>query len=278
MQLCLFFLSDIKRLVKNSIQYERTDIFDEPFLEIDTIHGTSVPPYGLKHGYKKIIRLVTDPLQVAVADTILASNEIIREERMNAKFYSRLDNLFGNDIGIVGPNILRQVVRWHCRLSHTSAHTPVLSVKLSDFLSSPKKLDDIINFAFAFTEADDDAVPDLHKVESTLKRLKDFERLEIAVERAREKSQEFKSNSLMKKMTSALKEELETTQNLQAWPCKSFWLPDEFRDLRKNTENIDGNLLFQTARVMSPNCHQDFSTCEKAIDRCEGGDFTECDL
>lgn len=85
------------------------------------IRSTHVPPYGYgkNHGWTKIIRLVTDPLPLALTDTFLyyqtnykkrdedTEVNLVKEEREFTQIQS----------------LLRQTIRWHNRLSHVAAHT-----------------------------------------------------------------------------------------------------------------------------------------------------------
>jgi len=93
--------------------------------EVEVVRSTHVPPYGYgkNHGWNAIIRLYR-PVQKHALSMVTAR----ASEEMFAKQ-------------------TRQLVRWHCRLSHVAAHTRTLTVHMDALLASPAlELDRIITF------------------------------------------------------------------------------------------------------------------------------------
>ena len=100
--------------------------------EMDAFLRTSVPPYGYgkTHGLTRIVRLVPQPLALEVTEALRSllepgeSHTLISLHDMKAA--------------------LRQILRFHCRLSAVAAHTALLSIDYkgmaSDMPSVVKKL------------------------------------------------------------------------------------------------------------------------------------------
>ena len=101
--------------------------------EIDVFLRTSVPPYGYgkTHGLTRIIRLVPQPLALEVTDALRTllkpgeSHTVIALSDLKAA--------------------LRQILRFHCRLSAVAAHTALLSINYqemtTDMANVVKKID-----------------------------------------------------------------------------------------------------------------------------------------
>ena len=97
----------------------------EQYLPMELVVTSHIPPYGYgkTHGYTKIIRLIPEPLLLEVTDAITA---ILRPGETH-----ELVTL--TDV----QQVLRQVLRYHCRLNHLSAHTAILSIKFMDLFADP---------------------------------------------------------------------------------------------------------------------------------------------
>lgn len=105
------------------LQKSSSSQLNSPTFEI--IHENHVPAYGYgkNHGWSRIIRIVRRPIPQAI--------QLLYES-----------NLFqSNDISTLIDSQIRQLIRWHCRLSHVAAHTRMLTSKIlslfffSNFLS-----------------------------------------------------------------------------------------------------------------------------------------------
>ena len=59
------------------------------------------------------------------------------------------------------------------------------------------------------------------------------------------------------RVSDVLTNELSSTQNLRAWPCRILWV------------DMDDAALVEAAKALSPNCSRPFTTCSVGRDREE---------
>ena len=110
-----------------------------------SFHKTNINSYGYgkTHGFTKIIRLVQHPIVGEVIQALNAAASKINSSSIYSKsdattsmietdghiyFASQMD-LISKDRPFMS-NGLRQIVRWHCRLSHVAAHTLLHNVHI----------------------------------------------------------------------------------------------------------------------------------------------------
>ncbi len=244
--------------------------------EIEIIRTTHVPPYGYgkSHGYTKIVRVMSNPLilQVMSAFNYLKSYVKVTPgtHTSNAEQLKQL---------------LRQVIRWNCRLSHVSAHTTMININLSSssIIEELKLLVRLI--------VDD---PEQEIVKGTQDEVEHENQLSVAsevIEKSnidgkmsflnQESIHEFLSlynksngdNTMIDDLDAVLKGELESTDNLKKWPCLSFW----------NVGSVDGesvegmdDLTKKMAELVSPSCSSPFTKCSVKRDRCEEMGDAKC--
>jgi hypothetical protein len=219
---------------------------DEP--EIDVIVRASVPPYGYgkTHGLTRIVRIHPRPLAVEATTALQSALDSSEEMLMTSITLADLKAA------------VRLVLRFHCRLSHVSAHTAILSLQMNDLLSdggnaATKQLQAFvaptIGESTAFNHQYDQPIASAEGFASQL-----FSRLrkEYGVD-------------VWKVMDDVLVDELDKTKNFSAWPCLSFWAvgdePNVF-DLSPIVQRI--------ARSVSPDCMNDaLANCWVGRDKCE---------
>lgn len=170
--------------------------------DVDLVETTHAPPYGYgkNHGWTRIVRLA---LPLGLANSSLE---------------------------------LRQLVRWHCRVSHVAAHTALLTVE-------DPHLPTILSFAGV-------------KLDHALLDAAHARRLAPPTRR------------LTPDLLAALREELSSTNTLRKWPCKSLWLTDLGDDHPPH--------VAQRARALVPNCSAPFTTCGVQRDLCEQSPGGHC--
>ena len=109
---------------------------------LELVHTSHVPPYGYggNHGWTRMVRLISSPLLVqvheAVRYAITGEGDVvdgIDDGDLLDSSSSQLRKLLlqGGDSGStdgIFSVALAQIIRWHCRLSHVAAHTPLLNV------------------------------------------------------------------------------------------------------------------------------------------------------
>mmetsp|Transcript_1612 Transcript_1612/g.3025 ORF Transcript_1612/g.3025 Transcript_1612/m.3025 type:complete len:350 (+) Transcript_1612:123-1172(+) len=203
-------------------------------------YDTHVPAYGYgkNHGWSRIIRLVRRPIPHALA---LLCPLYVGEDMDSAVLDTQV----------------RQLVRWHCRLSHVAAHTKMLTIFIDDVIRRPYyELEKIITFAGI-------KMPDRQRVikaGKTLRKILKSNRYD-----------QFANVSAIKQSIGmspfevaldALEEELVGTGYLSKWPCRSF------RNIHKQG-NINIKLPV-AADVLAANCSDKRVTCSVGFDR-KGG-------
>eukprot|EP00978_Attheya_sp_CCMP212_P018668 scaffold51546_cov59-Attheya_sp.AAC.4 len=226
---------------------------------MELIPTSHVPPYGYgkSHGWTKLIRLVIDPLSYSMLDTYYYYNQDSKSE-ITVEVNDSITQVY------------RQIVRWHCRLSHVAAHTALLTIHLSDMLKDPQSTMDQVREFLLSTEdgagitamdgASNVEVPasSVDPMRDTLQNLltrasKDFV---VPSNKGEELTMSFGSSIM-----AALASEMKESKNLSAWPCRSFWKMDPQLQM--------GAIPKQAAQAMSPDCSSTFSQCFVKTDKCE---------
>lgn len=206
--------------------------------DIELVTTSHVPPYGYgaTHGYTKIIRLVRLPLSIHFMDSTL----------WNTSSFSLHDLL----------QVTRQVIRWHCRLSHVAAHTALFTIEITDIQMPWSEL-----ILFIFSSSTEHKTRDLEAMfESGSIRdsiIQQNQKFFHALNHQKDKH--ILSQSYMDAMEHGLADELAKTRNLQVWPCLSFW--DVGDKLSPQSHFLAAQLI--------PQCSAPFTTCFVEKDRCE---------
>jgi len=230
--------------------------------------STHVPPYGYgeNHGITKIVQLQSTWLRVAVSDAIYSTKN-------NANFETDDDLTRPSEKENV--SVLRQLVRWHCRLSHVSAHTSLLTVPVRDVITNlTGSISKILKFI------DEDLVAPIQQfggnsseyeenVRAILKlKASSVKVFENSVMEVKEKSvaallfsSAFQMGGGEDPLDAALGDELKMSNNLKDWPCKSFW------DVENSTR--EGSTPFLLGEKLLPDCINSFVKCSIRKDQCE---------
>jgi len=244
--------------------------------QIEITHSNHVPPYGYgkNHGWTKIVRLVHLPLMIEVGEAaiewskyqqnqekIIVTNNgkssIRHTGNIESPMYQSGDK---NEIRKILSEITQQVIRWHCRLSHVSAHTALFTFYLPlDIHSDRLKY----FLQFIMSEAPEEKV----SVEENV--MNDFiSKIELQVIPQLEKIKQHLIQELgtddIQNFVDILANELKTTKNLTKWPCLSFWNVGTSQR-RENMSDVSKSI----AKAYSPNCRGSFVKCSVARDTCE---------
>ena len=233
------------------------------------IRTTSVPPYGYgkNHGWTCIIRLTHASLAEAVADSLLVPPPAGEQA-------SSLEQGAWEAGGQVEILALRQLVRWHCRISHVAAHTPVLTLGAAELLSDVHAaLTRVLRFtgisapagvlflnSFLGALAVPASMSDRRNSGGTetiitstaaaaVARLR---RAAASASRASKHATSSGGDRARARLDAALSEEL---GGLRRWPCRSLWVGGWANDM--------------LARALAPNCTAPFVRCTVARDQCE---------
>ena len=214
----------------------------------ELIHTSRAPPYGYgkNHGYDKFIRLVTLPIELAFVDAE----------------YSFKDHLLSTPSTTSFTSVSRQFVRWHCRLSHASAHTPLYTVLVpelvDDSISSFRKT---MQFILKGSKVESIAEDMLFKTAFSFDN-----KFQSIID-----SESFTKNSLFANMNienvnKVFVEEFDKTNNLKAWPCLALW---DVQDATLDDNKSQMNLPSLLASSMVPDCSSSYSSCFVQRDLCE---------
>jgi hypothetical protein len=213
------------------------------------IPTSHVPPYGYgkTHGYTKIIRLAMSPLMTHAADMLQHAQGSVGMQDLR--------------------QVIRQLVRWHCRLSHVAAHTALLTVTLEALVEEAWDTDEKIRDFLKLAKRS----PMEHLVDNEVS----ISSLETAMDSVRKlltsANNEIPGQQIEDLIHSVIQDELDKTDNLSKWPCLSFWsVGDE--------PNPEALTLFsrEVAKVFSPNCTAEYVQCDVKKDRCEESGDVKC--
>ncbi|GKY93084.1 hypothetical protein MPSEU_000276700 [Mayamaea pseudoterrestris] len=210
-----------------------------------------VPPYGYgkTHGLTKIIRLVPQPLMLEVTEAL----QSLLPHGDSFKHVTMQDT----------KAILRQILRFHCRLSAVAAHTALLSV---DYLDLTADADvELEKFLFA-----DDLLNGKVKDKKSYKRKRVYTEASFLSQFLTH----LQSKSLLNVydvFDQVLVDELAASKNLTIWPCPSFWSVGD----APNPFDISP-LVQRLAKALSPNCSEPLADCWVARDKCEASGDGPC--
>jgi hypothetical protein len=237
------------KYVEGVVYYHWSNTTD--LVMIPTSH---VPPYGYgkTHGYTKIIRLSMSPLMTHGADILQHAQGNVGMQDLK--------------------QVVRQLVRWHCRMSHVAAHTALLTVTLEALVEQAWDTDEKIREFLNLAEKDhaehlmDDGGLEIEDLMSSLETAMDNVRKLLT-----KANTEIPQQQIDDVIHSVIQDELDKTDNLSKWPCLSFWsVGDE-----PNPEALTP-LAREVAEAFSPNCTAEYTQCGVKKDRCEESGDAKC--
>ncbi|KAL3778789.1 hypothetical protein ACHAW5_006755 [Stephanodiscus triporus] len=164
-------------------------------------------------------------------------------------------------------------MRWHCRLSHVSAHTAMVTLSLEDVLRDPKTA---LGRVLAFVRREDwewegrgggggDESRQSPEGGEETRAADDL----IVVDRG---------GFLLCRC--AFAGEMDRSSNLTSWPCPSFW--EGVDGIGGGSDNDDGDdqtrVIRRISGEMVPNCidNDPFARCTVNKDRCEVKGDAKC--
>lgn len=225
-----------ERFVSDVVEYHRTNTTN-----LELLPTSHVPPYGYgkTHGYTKIIRLEVSPLMTQGADLLRDSEDDVGNADLK--------------------QVVREVVRWHCRLSHVAAHTAMLTVTFESIISQAAYVsEEIREFLNLQSRSDMEHFMD----DGFLETDELAARLEIVMESIHKilaKANSQTTQPIQDIIHQVIEDELDKTDNLKKWPCLSFW----------NVGEELSPVARKLAAAFAPNCSADFAHCGVPRDLCE---------
>jgi hypothetical protein len=290
---------------------ESSNVYD-----MDIIKTSHVPPYGYgkTHGLTKIVRLVAHPIVLQVTNALQAVLEPDEWLRLEEEQEDN-NNIEMNDfvVSLLDLKIaLRQVLRFHCRLSHVAAHTAILSFDMMDILQQSdtnvtttlalrnfltpldvsrilhKKTDDDVVELYVPDDDNDDENDNLgHDLWDEQERMgtRMLSLVQARLQKANDKTTTTTTLPIMAILDQVLVQEMQLTKNMTVWPCPSFWAAGDGTG-DGGGENMLTPLTRRLAQALSPDCnhHQDSDnnnnnvavSCWVERDKCEAAGDAIC--
>lgn len=213
--------------------------------KLELLPTSHVAPYGYgkTHGFTKIIRLAVSPLMTHGADLLQGDTE------------AGIQDL---------KQVVRQLVRWHCRLSHVAAHTSLLTISIESLISEAWTVNEQIrDFLELAPKSDLEHLMD----DGFLENDELLARMENGMKDVRKILQ--KANSEVAQpiedvIHDVIQDELDKTDNLKQWPCLSFWSVGDEPNPQALTPRAK-----EVAASFAPNCTAQYAHCGVPRDRCE---------
>ena len=215
--------------------------------------STHVPPYGYgrNHGWTQIIRFIHTPLA------------------FNLPLYPN-GNDTNNDES--ASQIFRQWIRWHCRLSHVSAHTSMLTIVLPTIVNSDS-LDSIYKNQiqpFITTSSSSDSTTEKQTLKQSASAKEEEDNY---LQMYSSWGNQFiwtdkEQNKIIQSTFSPLLEnELLVSDNLKKWPCSSFW--DVSTQITAKAKEF--------GQLLNPQCkNSQYTKCSVPRDFCEESGKANC--
>ena len=254
--------------------------------DVEVLITPHVPVYGYgkSHGFSKLIRVAL-PMPLAIIDafvyeklrgyseggvTVYIKASMLQRQVMNHSFSPTKSEL---------ETILKLLMRWHCRLSHVSAHTSMLSVSLNAILKDPiSTMQQILQFVFtnnwewedkkgaAWEEIDSKKEAEelvSNSLDDVIGLADIIEETVVLQEQVEQLLSTSGDNIISRSLQNAFDEEMQLSEDMTHWPCPSFW--DGVEKLKINSGLV-------------PDCRDDhpWIKCTINRDKCEVKQDPEC--
>jgi hypothetical protein len=225
---------------------------------------SNVPAYGYgkNHGWTRIVRIVRKVLPHALS------------------LIANVDNASVRDITTaLMANQIKQLVRWHCRVSHVAAHTKVLTIFVEDLLARPVvELEKILTFvgvkysrptlsaaSLGFSERLQQVLSGGIPKYSAQQSFPGTSFVQISDGTSTETAKNYNIPvEYISPMLDALENELEHSNGLTKWPCASFRDLDGPRQQRFVSPSTLA--LFLPSDMLAANCSDPFVRCSVPFD------------
>jgi len=231
--------------------------------DFNVVLDTHVPPYGYgkNHGWTRIVRFVhrVTPQAASLLRRMQTSEPSGDTTTTTATAAATASDFAASGIT---PSLyelqVRQLIRWHCRLSHVAAHTRMLTVYADDLAIRPvPEIYQILSFVGYRGNRGDilDAVKAMHA--------QVIQELGVAqLSTQGTLVQHEVDASLSEAGVKAITEEMSHTDGLQKWPCQTF-------NHLVSTSKESARLPLKAA-TLAANCSGEYVICSVPVDKRGG--------
>jgi hypothetical protein len=263
------FLDVIKEVIEYATKKDDT-------VKIELLPTSHMAPYGYgkTHGLTRIIRIVPEPFVMGATDTLLKSASLVQQDQQQSG-----ESVSVRDGSITLQDLktaLRQQIRFHCRLSHVSAHTALWTIpshqltditmtelvsQIQSFLGLAPHQEDEENQNDGFTKRITTSIEDMG---AQFQRILDAGASLLTNLQSLSDPAAKNMDHLYHVLDQVLWDDMKRSQNLTAWPCESFWTVGD-----TNAPLGLSPITTRIAAAMSPNCSAPFTSCFVKRDKCE---------
>jgi len=228
--------------------------------DFNVVLDTHVPPYGYgkNHGWTRVVRFVHRVTPQAEA--------LLRRARAHATApvpgAAAATATATAAVSVITPSLyelqVRQLVRWHCRLSHVAAHTRMLTVYIDDLATRPvPEIYQILSFVGHRGGRSD--------ILGAVKAMHAHVMKELGIDQLSTQGtsvQHEVDSSLIEAGIKAISEEMTATEGLQKWPCQTF---NHLASTSKESMNLP-----LKAASLAANCSGEYVVCSVPVDKRGG--------
>ena len=216
--------------------------------EFNVVLDSHVPPYGYgkNHGWTRIVRFAH---RVAPQAHALLTQES-PSSSVNPSLYALQ---------------VRQLIRWHCRLSHVAAHTRMLTIFIDDLAVRPVvEIYKILSFVGHRAARADilEAMSVLY--EQTMKDLHSTNQWQLSADGSSVlyDAVDLNDSLLIEAGVAAFANEMTTTDGLQKWPCHTF--------AHLDSSSAESAQLPLKSANLAANCSGAYVVCSVPVDKRGG--------
>ena len=173
---------------------------------------------------------------------------------------------------------MRQLIRWHCRLSHVAAHTSTLTIFIDDIILKPHiEIFKILSFIGHRPSRYDILNSISSHYNDLINEYGHKKYFDISNDKTHVIYHMINEN-LIKYAINSIVDEMATTQDLQKWPCKTF---NSLKDLPTDTDNysdtnkkinseVDADKLPISNSMLVADCSGKYVKCSVPVDKRGG--------
>jgi hypothetical protein len=240
-------------------------------VQMDLQRVTHVPPYGYAetHGWTKVLRVLPRSLLLGAADAIRGTLVLGQTQQ----------SLSLRDLKMA----LRQILRYHCRISDLATHTAVLTFDMDTLVETPYVARQAVLRFLNVTAVErgemlpihrhDDLLVDEEGADESSQGIQVMNEQDVMATSTNVESyamslltwiEQHEQIDVIHELNRVLRHELELSANFTKWPCESFWSTGD------GPHGLDlSDFGRRLAESLAPDCESQFSKCIIQKDHCE---------